>query len=777
MSLTVAHQLVSALRMAARAFTPGDQTPPCVVLWLDPERLWTGVIPPLQAAIPELYQLGAYAPAHRTGPALWLRCIEGRTIEAAPAPEVTPIFYLPGIGKETLRAVEDCSMEVAALVELQFRGNVWLHTNGKEWTPAAFLVSKHGGLSLDLANDQATRDAVIRALPKLLEEPVESLWGRRLDADFLNGLLAPDGVGLLLRWLSAPEAFQKQHAAPEWDAFCHQTRSDFGLDVIKDGPLKAARQLAGRTGSWEKVWTRFADSPSNFAGVVEWLRKAAPKELSLFDSDRATEVWPDHNDGAELALSAALTALGDRPQAEVIGRIKILESANAKRRASPWAKLGLSPWATVLEPLHRLALACETPLGAPSPDEFATAYTTTGWKVDAEAIATLEASKVLGDPGPILRVVRALYLPWVETTARHLQAQLEANGARTRKRGSVIEPKPGRVVLFADGLRMDIAALLQSELESEGHTTNRDWEWSTVPSVTATAKPAASPISPKVTGNESGEGFQTRLMATGQTLTHDRFKSALAAAGWQVLESSETGDPEGSAWTEAGAIDKRGHNEGWKLARSLAAERRDLFVRINQLMAAGWREVIVITDHGWILMPNGLPKVELKAFLTADRWGRCAALKPGAQPDHPTYHWHWNDQVEIACPPGAGAYRTGTEYSHGGISLQETVIPYMAVTSGAASKGGTRIAEAKWTGAKCRVSVSGECSGFLLDVRTSLGDPNTSLLADQKPRELTAEGKATLFLETDSDIGKRAEIVLLSSTNQVIHSLPTNLGT
>ncbi len=777
MSQTVAQHLVASLRTAAVAFAPGDQVAPCAVLWADPENLWAGVVARLRGVVPELYQLGPYSPGQRTGPALWLRCIEGRTVDGAPAAAIPPIFYLPGMGKETLRAVEDCSMEVAALAELQFRGNLWLHANGKEWTPSAFLVSKHGGLSLDLANDQATRDAVIRALPKLLEEPVESLRGRRLDADFLNGLLAPDGVGLLLRWLSDPEPFQQQQAGPEWDAFCHQTRSDFGFDVVKDGPLKAARQLAARKGPWEKVWTRFAESPSNFAGVVEWLRKASPNELSLFDSERGEDVWPDHNDQAEAALAAAITALGDRPQAEVVERIKTLESRTARRRSWPWARLGMSPWAMVLEPLHRLALACMTPLGAPSAEDYAAAYATSGWKVDAEAIATLEASKLLDDPSPILKVVRALYLPWVETTARHLQAQVASHGAKTRKRTPVHEPKPGRVVVFADGLRMDIAALLQSELEAEGHAVRRDWEWSTLPSVTATAKPAASPISAHVTGNETGQGFQTRLIATGQNLTHDRFKSALSAVGWQVLDPTDAGNPKGSAWTEAGSIDKRGHNEGWKLARSLASERRDLIVRINQLIAAGWREVIVVTDHGWLLMPLGLPKVELQSFLTEDRWGRCASLKPGAQSDQQTYPWHWNDQVGIACPPGAGCYRAGTEYSHGGISLQETVIPYIMVTSGAVPKGGTRIAEAKWTGAKCRVSVSGECSGFLLDVRTSLGDAGTSLLADKRARELTAEGTATLFLETDADIGKQAEIVLLASSKHVIHSIRTTLGT
>jgi hypothetical protein len=436
----------------------------------------------------------------------------------------------------------------------------------------------------------------------------------------------------------------------------------------------------------------------------------------------------------------------------------------------------MSPYAQVLEPLHRLALACESPLGAPTPETYAAAYAATGWKVDADAIATLEASKGLDDPMLILKVVRGLYLPWIETTARHLQAQLESRGAKTTKRAPAIEPRPGRIVLFADGLRMDIAALLQSELESEGHTATRDWEWSTVPSVTATAKPAASPISGNVAGSETGEGFQTRLITTGQTLTHDRFRTALAAAGWQILEPTETGEPAGSAWTEAGAIDKRGHNEGWKLARSLAAERRELIVRINQLIAAGWSEIIVVTDHGWLLMPLGLPKVELKAFLTQDRWGRCASLKPGAQSDQQTYHWHWNNDVGIACPPGAGSYRAGTEYSHGGVSLQETVIPYVTVTSGTPSKGGTRIADAKWTGARCRVIVTGEAAGLLLDLRTSLGDQTTSLLADRQPREVSPEGKVTLFLESDADVGKRAEIVLLSPTRQVIHSLPTTLG-
>src|SRR5437867_12605340 len=42
-------------------------------------------------------------------------------------PGTTPIFYLPGISREKLRAAEDCPQELSALVELQYRGVMWLH--------------------------------------------------------------------------------------------------------------------------------------------------------------------------------------------------------------------------------------------------------------------------------------------------------------------------------------------------------------------------------------------------------------------------------------------------------------------------------------------------------------------------------------------------------------------------------------------------------------------------------------------------------------------------
>ncbi len=769
----LSQRLKAALRTTAQSYAAGDQVAPCAVLWTDPERLWEGVIPALQAMLPELYQFGSYAPHQRTGPALWLRCIEARAVEGAPPAGTAPIIYLPGIGRDTLHAAEDCPQELAALVELQYRGALWLHVNGKEWTPYAFLVSKHGGLDLDVARDQATLDALAGALPSLMGQPITPLQGRRLDSEFFNALVAPDSTGLTLRWLNDPEAFKKRRSDAEWNAFRQQCKAEAGFDPVKDGPLKAAGLLAARGSHWAKVWQRFTEAPANYPGVVEWLQRAAPKYPDMLDS---AEVWPSINESAERALQYALEALVDRPQDEVIRQVAKLESEHAERRAHPWEQIGLSPLATALAPLAQLAALCATAPGAPTPEMYAAFYAQDGWRVDAAALATMAACGSPEQHGAVLGIVRAVYLPWLENTARHLQQLIHVAGQSVSRRTKPIEPAAGRLVVFADGLRMDVAQQLAEKLTATGIESTQDWEWSAIPSVTATAKPAASPIADAVTGGAANDEFATRLVSTGQVLTQDRFIAVLKERGWQFLASDDTGDPAGSAWTEAGALDKRGHTEGWKLARSVATEVRDLVSRIRALLSAGWTEIVVVTDHGWLLVPYGLPKVELKAYLTETRWSRCAALKAEAQTDALAFKWHWNPAVMMASPPGAGSFRAGIEYSHGGVSLQEMVTPVLRITTSQPTGGSARLQEAKWTGAKCRVLVGGPCEGVRVDIRTSQSDSSTSLLADQLARDTTPDGKVTVFLEDDADIGKEAEVVLLDASGQVIHSLPTTLG-
>lgn len=764
---------MKTLRACAQAFSAGDQTPPCAVLWPDPDRFWEGLVPRLRQHLPELFVLGTYDPKQGTGPALWLRCVEAGLVEGALPAGTMPVFYLPGVSREQLRGVEDCPARLAALVELQFRGMVWLHINGKEWTPCAMLVSKHGGLGLDLPRDQATQDALAGALPRLLDEPVEHLRGRLLDAEFFNQLVAPDAASLLLHWLANPEAFRKQRSEPELRAFSQQCKADFRFDPEKDGPLRAATLLTERANPWGKVWKRFTEAPDYYPGIVDWLKRAAPKEPSVFDTP---EVWPHLNERDERHLREALETLANRPPDEIASRIADLEKQHGARRKHVWARLGLSPLAETLEPLAALAAFCNTSPGAPTAGEFAGYYAGEGWRVDAAALAVMAACGTLETHAAVLNVLRALYLPWLERTARHLQGLIQVAGGFPESRGGQLDPTPGRLLLFADGLRLDVARQLAARLAGSGLETTFEWDWSTVPSVTASAKPAVSPLAREVAGDDAGAEFNTRLIATGQPLNQERFVGALRDRGWQVLNREETGDASGFAWTECGTLDKHGHAEGWKMARVIETEVRDLASRIGALLDAGWKEVIVLTDHGWVLVPGGLPKVELKSFLTAGQWGRCAAMKPGVGAHEPVLNWHWNREVAIASPPGVGCFRASVEYSHGGISLQEMVIPRLRITRTGGNKGMARLAEAKWTGARCRIGTSGGTPGLRVDVRTRLSDPATSILADRQARETGAEGKVSVFVENDSDIGKTALIVLLDPAGQVIDSLETVIG-
>ena len=90
------------------------------------------------------------------------------------------------------------------------------------------------------------------------------------------------------------------------------------------------------------------------------------------------------------------------------------------------------------------------------------------------------------------------------------------------------------------------------------------------------------------------------------------------------------GDPSGKAWTEFGNLDTTGHNEGIGMARRIPELLSTLVQRVESLLEAGWKVVRVVTDHGWLLMPKGLPKTDLPKFLTATRWRRCAVVKPNA---------------------------------------------------------------------------------------------------------------------------------------------------
>jgi len=151
--MMVVEHFLKALRSAA-IYNPDIQVAPACILWPDRERQWEAVIPRLQQELPELLVLGEYKPEDKIGPAIWLRCVIGAAcVEVNLPDDQTPIFYLPGVSRQDLRAVQSCPDHLKPLAELQYRGTIWSQLNSKDWTILAFMGSEQGGLGLDVAKD------------------------------------------------------------------------------------------------------------------------------------------------------------------------------------------------------------------------------------------------------------------------------------------------------------------------------------------------------------------------------------------------------------------------------------------------------------------------------------------------------------------------------------------------------------------------------------------------------------------------------------------------
>ncbi|MCV6070367.1 hypothetical protein OFP26_32835, partial [Escherichia coli] len=90
-------------------------------------------------------------------------------------------------------------------------------------------------LGLDVARDQRTRDALLRALPLLAVEPLAALRGRRLEADDFDRLAIGDPIRDLLTWMSEAGAFERRCDAAQWATFRDICVREFGFDPDQDG--------------------------------------------------------------------------------------------------------------------------------------------------------------------------------------------------------------------------------------------------------------------------------------------------------------------------------------------------------------------------------------------------------------------------------------------------------------------------------------------------------------------------------------------------------------
>lgn len=773
---TLADAVVDALLDCAKV-NKSVEVKPASVLWTDAEGQWVRVVPKLRERLASLLSLGAFEKHLGQGPAIWLKCAVAGVLSDFPATAQLPVAYLPGVSRTDLRAIESCPRGLQPLAELQYRGVFWSQSNGRDWTVNAFLSSKNGGLGLDVAQDRATQEALRQATEAgvLFEHKVAELKGRTINAEWLLSLLAPNPTRDLLVWMNQHASAEAEWGPIHWDVFVKRCRADFGFDPKADGPLKAAELLAGASGRWSAVWELYRDSFTSFPNVYDLLATVQPPQTDLFDAQQLLAGYPQANDEGEASLRNALrdcVSLTDTQAREVI---LDAEKSHEVRRSWIWARMNRSSLAQALEHLAKVAMATvQLPTGS-TPDELASSYQSSGWTVDAAAISALAAVSTKADLDAVSAALRAVYLPWLEAGAHRLQDAVKAAGGSGKRRLSVSEaPLDGLCTVFVDGLRYDVAVQLKSRLAVLG-TSSLEARWTSLPSVTASGKAWCSPVAELIAGLPADQEFEPRVAADGKPLSAHNFRKLLNDNGVQPLARHEMGDPSGRAWVECGDLDHYGHEHGIRLARDLDKQLDQVVERIEELSLAGWKRFRIVTDHGWLLLPGGLPKTELPKHQAETRWGRCAVLKDTAHGTPLTFGWDWCADVQVAFAPGVSCFVAGNEYAHGGLSVQESLVPVIElVANGAAgSQSSAVITSVVWKGLRCVVEVASQATGLHVDLRTKAAVPSSSLVASIKPVQ---GGKANLAAMDDDHIGSAAVVVVLDEAGEVIQKMATTVG-
>ena len=773
--LLVGAALAAALLSAAKG-NSHTATPAAAVLWPDKEGQWQASMPALRKLMPCLCELGAYDPERRRGPAVWLKCAIAGSLPEVQL-EGVPVVYLPGVSRAELRAIEGCPRDLQPLAELQYRGVFWSQANAKDWTLGAFLASKNGGLGLEVAQDKATQEALLQALQAgiLLDRGVDELKGRTINAEWLLSLLAPNPTRDLLLWMNDPELARRQWDDVLWDVFSKRCKSDFGFDPVADGVLVAAERLARAEGKWAAVAELYRDSFSSFSNVFGLLAKVQPPQLGLFPDQDMLAGYPQVNEQGESALRYALSACAGMLAPQARAAVLAAEKEHGLRRGWLWARMGRSPLAVALGHLALLAeRSASVPIGQ-TPTELAAGYQQTGWQVDLAALHALGSVQAKTDLDAVSAALRAMYLPWMEEAARRLQeAAKSTGGLALLPSDPTTSAAAGTCTVFVDGLRYDVAVQLQQRLAGLGKA-RLSARWTSLPSVTASGKAWCSPVATHIAGTAEDAEFEPRVAADGKPLSGHNFRKLLTEHGVQPLDKHETGDPQGQAWTEAGDLDHYGHEHGLRLARDLDMQLDQVVERVGELCDAGWKHVRIVTDHGWLLMPGGLPKSELAKHQTETRWGRCAVLKDSAHGTPLTFGWDWCKAVQVAFAPGVSSFIAGADYAHGGISLQECLVPVLQLdcVSAASSATAVTIKSVTWKGLRCTVGVEGAAPGQRVDIRTKAALASSSLASADKALD---SGKASLAVADDEHMGAAAVVVVLGADGEVLQKQTTTVG-
>jgi hypothetical protein len=770
MSASIYDKVVHALKQAGN-HNSNVMVKPEVILWPDPENQWCDVMEVLQESIPHLLIYGRYEPSKKQGPAIWLKCMIAKVLpEANWDEDAIPIIYLPGVAKSDLRNVENAVFNFQPLLEYQYTGTLFIQENGREWSILAFVENPINGLGIKLAKDNATKEALKKTLPSIFQDREVLANKTIIDADYLNNQLFPDIIPTILKWMCKGDVFLNTMDSGKREVFTNLCRSQYDFEPDFRNIIAIAEKFGAQKNAWKYVWQMYANAPKRYPEMEDLLRSAKPSDLGSGIFALPQESWPQVNEEKEDALRQSLVEAAKLDVHKALDELHKLEEEHCPRRKWVWFEIGKSPLTDSLQYMVQMATAASESFSFTSIDALKKYYETSGYKADQYMRKSLAVVKSAKDKAIVISLIQLLYKPWLEKITNKFQALVKTDSSIFTSQSAADEKEA--FVLFVDAFRFELAEAFMDRISQVNRTISLKAVWSAIPSVTPTAKPHVSPIATAISTHSNINEFRPQLN-NSKDLKTNIFREALTEKHFKYVTHANDIRAEGNYWQEIGDIDTKGHQEQSDIVKRIDELFDQVQEAINVAFEKGIKRIKIVTDHGWLLLPGGLPKTELNTHLAETRWGRCAIIKEGAHTDLLHLPWRWNPDVFIAYAPGISFFKKNEEYAHGGISIHECLVPILTIEQTNTPVSSAIIREVKWVNLKCNVVTENASDLFTIDIRTRYNDEKTSIVVST--RKTVKENKGVLMVNDDAE-AKSATVVLLDEHGKIIDRKPTTVG-
>ena len=311
----------------------------------------------------------------------------------------------------------------------------------------------------------------------------------------------------------------------------------------------------------------------------------------------------------------------------------------------------------------------------------------------------------------VIEICRTRYRQLVDTVQRHFLDQTLKSGwppegvlrqtqVFQRYVTPILEEREKVALILADSLRFEMGYDLAQALEAFGQVEIQPAVTS-LPTITSVGMAALMPDAEAGLSFRESEGDlipylgdrSLKSLSERQAYLQEKLGDRVVDVEISQFLSS-TSAKQASALQQAdlvvmrdSRIDSLGENINLRDARRYMTEMlSDLKAAVLALIKLGYPNIIIAADHGHLVFPEILPGDV--ASMPAGNWywkkrRFCLGSQIQEQPNlvifNAAYVGIQGDVKELIVPGGFGVYSLGSGYFHGGLSLQEAVVPVVSM--------------------------------------------------------------------------------------------------